>query len=119
MRRVLICGSRLWQNPAPIAALIAELDKSDVVIHGAARGADRIAGSLAQRAGLTVIAYPADWDRYGRGAGPVRNQRMLTEGKPTEVHAFKTEFDPSLRRGGTEHMVRIAMAAGIAVVIHR
>lgn len=118
-RRVLICGSRLWTEPAPIASLIAELDDTDVVIHGGARGADRLAGSLAAQAGVAWIAYPADWDRYGRAAGYRRNELMLTEGKPTEVHAFKQEFDHQLRRGGTEHMVRIAKAAGVPVTIHQ
>jgi hypothetical protein len=47
--------------------------------------------------------------RLGRDAGRVRNERMLVEGRPELVIAF---------RGGrrTEHMVRIARHAGIEVI---
>jgi hypothetical protein len=52
--------------------------------------------------------YPADWARDGRGAGFLRNERMLAEAKPHLVVAF-----PGGR--GTAHMVARAEAAGVAV----
>lgn len=80
-----------------------------VVIHGAARGADTEAAWLARGRGLAVEAFPADWRKHGRAAGPLRNQRMLDEGKPDLVIAFSGGK-------GTADMVRRAEAAGVKVV---
>lgn len=80
------------------------------VIHGAARGADELAGIVATELGCHVTPYPAQWDRLGKQAGFRRNEQMLLE-KPNVVIAFKSNLDTSLQRGGTEHMMRIALAA--------
>ncbi|MGL5734934.1 MAG: hypothetical protein ACRCYS_08705 [Beijerinckiaceae bacterium] len=42
----------------------------------------------AQQRGIPVLRYPADWDRYGKGAGHLRNQQMIDEGAPTAAVAF-------------------------------
>lgn len=117
-RRVLICGSRDWTDPLPIQNVLRELDPiNDVVIHGNARGADRVAGRLAQTYRLRVEEYPADWKRLGKAAGPLRNRWMLDDGQPSEVWAFKADFDPTLSRGGTENMVALAREAGIKTTV--
>lgn len=79
------------------------------VMHGGARGADSIAAQLAVDLGMVVVAYPADWDRYGEKAGRIRNQRMLQEGKPDLVLAF---YD-GRKTPGTTHMVALSRNAGI------
>lgn len=112
--RVLICGSRTWESEIPIRALLELFDDSTVVIHGAARGADSIAGAIAEQLGLAVEAYPAEWQRYGRGAGPIRNQQMLDEGKPDVVFAFSDDIKNSR---GTADMVRRSEAAGLPTFI--
>lgn len=61
--------------------------------------------------------YPADWEKHGKAAGPIRNALMLEEGKPDLVLAFKDGFDWQFKRGGTEHMVRIAKAAGVRTIV--
>lgn len=118
IRRVLICGGRRWKEERPIWNVLRTLDlESDVVIHGAAPGADRIAGRLARARGLAVLEFPADWERYPKTAGHIRNRLMLQNAKPTEVWAFKREFDHALGRGGTENMVKLARAAGLPVTV--
>lgn len=113
--RVLICGSRDWTKEDSIRDLIERLPADAVVIHGAAKGADEIADRLARARGLRVEAYPADWRQHGKAAGPIRNQRMIDEGKPDAVEAFVL---PSSR--GTWDMVRRAKKAGVMViVVHR
>lgn len=79
------------------------------IIHGGAQGADRLALSWANRNLITEEPYNADWRKHGKAAGPIRNQRMLDEGKPDLVVAF-----PGGR--GTADMVRRAKAAGIEVI---
>lgn len=47
-----------------------------VVIHGGAKGADWLAGKVAESLGLEVSVYPADWATHGKAAGPLRNEEM-------------------------------------------
>ena len=110
MGRVIICGSRHWKDPAPIARLIQALPPNTVVITGGASGADTLAHQLAQQRGLRTEVYPAQWATEGRRAGPLRNQRMLDSGV-SAVYAFRLS-GPS---AGTDHMVRIAQAAHVPV----
>jgi hypothetical protein len=89
--RVLVCGGREFKNRS---FLFATLDKFhadtpfDCVIHGAARGADTLAGDWAKERGVQLVVFPADWKRHGRIAGPLRNRQMLIHGKPDVVIAF-------------------------------
>lgn len=84
-------------------------DSISVLIHGAARGADTLARDWAHRNGITAEAYPADWARDGKSAGPLRNLRMLADGKPDLVIAFAGGK-------GTAHMRKVARAHGVLVV---
>lgn len=111
MKRLLICGSRRWRNREAIYTVLRE-HRPDLVIEGGAPGADRIAHEEALALGIPVRQFRADWKRYGRAAGPIRNERMLHEGKPTAVAAFVL---PSSK--GSWHMIEIAETAGIEVVV--
>jgi hypothetical protein len=52
-----------------------------VIVPGASkRGADAIADDFAVTHWMDVERHPADWKRYGRGAGPIRNQEMVDLG---------------------------------------
>jgi hypothetical protein len=81
----------------------------DVLIEGEAPGADTLAREWATEQGIPVERYPADWNRHGKAAGPIRNRRMLVEGKPDLVVAF-----PGGR--GTANMISQAEAAGVKVL---
>ena len=65
--------------------------------------------------GVPVEVYPADWTRYGKPAGPIRNRQMLNEGKPDMVIAFHDDLSVSV---GTKDMVDIANAAGLPVRLY-
>ena len=130
MARVLVCGSRDWTDTAAIRAELATLPAGSVVIHGdngydavgralwgqpdqlAVRGADKLAGAIARELGLVLEVYSPDWKAHGRSAGPKRNQRMLTEGKPDQALAFTRDLAKSR---GTADMVRKLHAAGVPV----
>ena len=112
MARILICGSRDFGNIDAIKHVIDNLNDEDVVIHGCAKGADSIAEFLAMKRGLKVLGFPAQWTKYGRRAGSIRNQQMIDEGKPDKVYAFYTDKATSK---GTKNMVKLARKAGIPV----
>lgn len=116
--RYLICGSRTFSDPYPISVVVSRLRESpgnSCVIHGGAKGADTLAGRSAERMGIPVECYPADWSGQGRGAGHIRNQKMLTEGDPSIVWAFVDK--PLAESRGTADMVRRARKAGIATYV--
>lgn len=50
------------------------------LIHGAARGADSLAGEWASGKGVEVRAFPAEWDRYGKRAAPSGTPRCCARG---------------------------------------
>jgi ABC-type sugar transport system substrate-binding protein len=111
--RVLVCGGRDFNDRALMAVEMQRLwvarGYPAALIHGDARGADRLAEEWAKRHGVPVLSFPADWENHGRAAGSIRNQLMLDAGKPDLVVAF-----PGGR--GTADMVRRAKAAGVPVV---
>lgn len=124
--RVLICGDRNWGDrkiypfgwKSQLIAIrewiesLMHSHKNLVIIHGAAKGADSVAGQVATDLGVECLAFPAQWKVYGRAAGPVRNVQMLTEGEPDLVLAFHNNLSESK---GTRHMVSIANTAGVPV----
>lgn len=73
MMRVLITGSRNWSDWLAIEAelrALAEVDPDITVVHGDARGADRVAGRLARELGLSVEHHPAKWDVHDEKCPP-------------------------------------------------
>lgn len=117
---VLVCGSRDWpasERPT-IRAWLARLPPGTVIIHGAARGADTIAGAVAAELGFTVRAYAARWDSEGRAAGPLRNARMLAEEPAiSRCFAFTSALTRDGRPTGTGDMVGRCLAAGVVVAV--
>ena len=107
--RIIVCGSREWTDEDVIKRLLKEFSP-DVVIEGECRGADLLAKKCANELGIRVEPYPANWDRYGRGAGPIRNKQMIVEGKPDLVVAFHNDIKNSL---GTKNMLWQAKSYGI------
>lgn len=110
---LLVCGDRNWQDYAAILKEI-KLLLPEVVIEGEAKGADTWARLAAQELGITVLKFPADWNKYGKSAGPIRNIQMLKEGQPDLVLAFHDDVEHSK---GTKNMVEISRKAGVAVKI--
>ncbi len=107
--KILVCGGRDFNDEEMVASILSRyVFKGDILIHGGSSGADRLAGDWAKKNDIEVEVYPADWHRYGKSAGPIRNGQMLSVGKPNLVVAF-----PGGR--GTEDMIRQAYAAGVLV----
>lgn len=113
MSRILVCGGRdLEDSPWVYSALAEYIHPWDTVVVGGATGADEIAKGFAEGMGCNIVVYPAQWDRWGNAAGPIRNALMLSDGKPDFVLAF-----PGGR--GTADMKAKAHKAGVPVVLAR
>lgn len=111
--RVLVCGGRDWCDILAMMTTMDDLGTKHgpfkLLIHGGAKGADDEAQTWAMHRDLPYMVFRADWDFHGRSAGPIRNQRMIDEGKPDLVVAF-----PGGK--GTADMISRAEKAGIRVV---
>lgn len=109
--RVLVCGGRDFDDSRLMYRVLDALylDRDSTLIHGDARGADRMAQRWAEERALWIESYPADWESHGKAAGFIRNQQMLDEGKPDLVVAF-----PGGK--GTAMMVELASKAGVPVI---
>lgn len=92
--RVLVTGDRDWGNPEVYGekqaarqrlSLLRALEqlyraaRDTIIVHGDARGADKLAGLIwTELAGSNQVeAHPANWAKYHRAAGPIRNAEML------------------------------------------
>lgn len=121
---MLVCGGRDFADKALFHRTMTgavpwhepdehgnSLPKEVTIIHGCCpTGADAMADDWAVVSWCSnIMQFPADWKRHGRAAGPIRNQRMIDEGKPHLVIAF-----PGGR--GTADMIRRAEAAGVRVL---
>jgi hypothetical protein len=85
--RVLVTGSRDWNLIGTIKEellrVLVEMEAAPhqiTVVHGGARGADKIAGSIAASIGMNVEVFPAQWNTYGKRAGYLRNAEMVNSG---------------------------------------
>lgn len=117
--RVIVCGSRKWKDADAIRQRLEQLPPGTLIVHGdCLTGADKIADdvSIALKVGApgtarNVERHPALWSRYGRKAGPLRNQRMADLGADLCI-AFADKMS-----GGTWDMVTRARKAEIPVEI--
>lgn len=106
--KILVCGDRNWEDRDLVLDVLNEFCP-EVVIEGHARGVDQIAHKWAESHAATLFCFPAEWGRYGRSAGPIRNRRMA-ELMPDLVLAF---HDSILTSKGTGDMLTIAEDQGI------
>jgi hypothetical protein len=101
-RRVIVAGGRNFKpspsDPARLTMLLRNIGATQV-ISGGARGADAFGEAIARTMNLEVRHFPAQWDRYGRAAGPIRNEKMAKIADALIVY-------PGGK--GTESMIRIA-----------
>ena len=119
--RILITGSRDWADVVMMREVLAwaarrgmaEGGESVTLVHGGARGADGLAGRLAEELGWTVEVHPAEWSKLGKGAGMARNAKMVGLGADV-VLAFPTKSSR-----GTWNAVKLARAEGLPTVVVR
>lgn len=130
MYNILVTGDRNWTEYSVVYEalayawdeftkrpnMIGTSTRNITVVHGAAKGADTQAGFAAHKLGLGVRTYPANWNKYKKGAGPIRNSLMLKENKIDIVLAFHDHIKESK---GTLDMVKKALEVKIPVRLHQ
>lgn len=118
--RILITGSRDWSDEKAIENAIIDLSnwypfqwEDVVIVHGdCPTGADAIAQRFAEEVGLITERHPADWNKFGKFAGPKRNMEMVDLGADV-VLAF-----PKGVSKGTRGCLKYAQEAGLTVKVY-
>lgn len=86
--------------------------KPTLIIQGGAPGVDAHARRWAQEFKIPIKEYPADWNKYGKAAGPIRNKEMVNEGDM--LIAIWNGTSP-----GTKNIIKLAEDKGISVRIFK
>ena len=111
---IVVTGDRYWAFYDIILETLRAYPPDTVIVEGGARGADTFARLAAQKLGLECRTYPAQWQVYGRSAGPIRNRAMLELERPDLVLAFHNHLQQSK---GTKDMLRQALRRGVPVLL--
>jgi len=107
--RLIIAGSRSHRMTSDDFAALDKLHaehRFTLVLHGGAKGIDRDGDLWALARSIPRKRMAAEWERYGRAAGPLRNERMAQEADALAV------FDGGV---GTLDMLTKAKARGLRV----
>ena len=114
--KVVIAGSRGFSNYKLLKETcdkyLREKKKTHniVIISGHARGADSLGEKYASDEDLDLEIYPADWKKYGKSAGFMRNEQMADIADA--VIAFWNG-----ESHGTKHMIDTAEEKGLNVKV--
>lgn len=109
MKTIIAGGRHKTLNPRDIGELnrFAEMLPISEVVSGSASGVDTEGEKWAESKGLPVTRFPAHWQTHGRGAGPIRNQKMA------DYADVLIAFSGGR---GTQDMVKRAMKAGLKII---
>lgn len=79
--RIIIAGGRNYSdfiNLRKVCDEIIELNgiENPEIVSGTAKGADKMGEFYAKQKGFDIKEFPANWDKYGKSAGHIRNKQM-------------------------------------------
>lgn len=116
MKIIGIVGSRRRDRQSDYETVVRVLftlyEKGDWIVSGGCyKGADKFAEQIAQKASIPMLVIEADWDRYGRSAGPIRNRDIA---QYCDVLIALPSQD---RTGGTESTIKYAEEFGKRVIL--
>ncbi len=116
MINIVICGSRHFLDynilSSALDDFLSDLQKDQIcIVSGGCRGADSLALRYAQDRNISSLKFPADWARFGKSAGIIRNFQML------EIADICFGFHDGESRG-TAHMLRISRKKNIRTEVY-
>ena len=118
MTRVIIAGSRNFADEEFVHNTISDLTwhipSEDLeIVSGGCRGVDKFAEDYAEQWDLISTVFNADWDKYGKAAGPIRNEQMARYASESN-HGMLIAFPVGESRG-TRNMIKLAKQYGLEV----
>jgi hypothetical protein len=113
MVKIIVAGSRNFND---YNLLKENLDfliqgrKETEIVSGTAKGADLLGERYAREEGFFIKRFPADWNKYGKKAGYIRNEEMAKY-----ADACVCFWDGSSR--GTESMINLAKKHNLRTIV--
>jgi len=111
MFKVIIAGGRDFIDYALLRETCDKIlcNQSDIeIVSGAAQGADKLGEWYADEKGYPLKQFPANWDKFGKGAGHIRNSEMAEY-----ADALIAFWDGKSK--GTKSMISLAKKGGLLV----
>jgi hypothetical protein len=122
--KVIVAGTRTFNDSELLDKTLQEFQNTilpiDQIVSGGSCGADLLGERWARQNKIDITYFYAEWNKYGKSAGPKRNQRMAeyadyliafwdeksrgtadmirkmrNEGKPVKIVAYKNLVDIS------------------------
>ena len=118
MKYLLIAGGRDFDDAETFDRVVREHiagnEAGTVIVEGGAKGADSLAREYAKKNGMKYVEMKADWKKYGRAAGPKRNDEMIQlikEKNGTALYFWDGQSK------GTKQCIESARRNGVPVTI--
>lgn len=109
--KLIIAGSREFTDyPLLKKTLVPILSYITEIVSGTARGADQLGEQFALEHDIPIKKFPADWDKYGKPAGYIRNTQMAEY-----ADALVAFWDG--KSAGTNHMIELAKKNNLHVSV--
>ena len=112
---IAVVGSREFNNYQYMKSILDVYHKAgelEKIITGDARGADTLALKYAKEHDIPCHQFFAEWDKYGKSAGPLRNERVVSH--CDMIIAFRVD---GLKNKGTNNAIEKAENKGKDVII--
>ena len=115
--RIIVAGGRDFTDYALLSETLDVILKRYTlrevqIVSGCCRGADALGERYAREHGIPVVRFPADWQAYGKAAGPIRNRKMVEYA--AECDGMLVAFWDGKSRG-TASMIRLAEKCGLQI----
>ena len=126
--KIAVVGSRDFIKESAVEAFIDQIlmmeyknfpcnpyhdltNKDIIIVSGGARGIDKYAETFANRNAIKTKIFEANWNRYGKGAGFIRNQLIIDE-----AHKVIAFWDGKSK--GTKHSIDLAIKGNKPIDIY-
>jgi len=114
IKKVIVAGSREFTDEKKVHKVLNKLKKEAdfeiEIVSGLCRGPDMFGKNWAEKNNLKCHKYPANWNKYGKRAGFIRNEEMAKVGDI--LIAFHVNNSK-----GTQHMINLAIENGLKVKV--
>lgn len=116
MIKIIVAGSRTFNDFALLVEKVggyidhAHFHEPLQIVSGGARGADTLGERYAREYGFDLKVFPAEWNKYGRSAGYIRNEEMAKYA----THCF-IFWDGESK--GSKHMYDLALKYKLVTIV--
>lgn len=120
MKRVIVAGSRYFNDKDKLYGVLDEIVKelggNIEIVSGCCRGADKLGEQYASEHNIPVKRFPADWLKYGKKAGYIRNKEMADYASEGDGRGWLVAF-PLGASKGTRMMVDLAYKNNLGICV--